>query len=161
MRPRFGAHLVHALAEHVAVGPREVHVLEDAVRERRGRKRLERPQPVGADDQHLARLDVAHVGGADQIERAGLRADDAGVAEPAERERPEPVRIAHGDQPVLASACTSENAPCTCDDRLDDARPRRVAAFERAYRCSMTSVSLLDLEDRPLAHELVAQLAAR
>ena len=33
--------------------------------------------PVGADDQHFARLDVAHVGGADQIHRARLRADDA------------------------------------------------------------------------------------
>ena len=31
-------HLVDALAEHVAVGPREVHVLEDAVRERRRRE---------------------------------------------------------------------------------------------------------------------------
>ena len=41
-----GAHLVDALAEHLAVGPREVDVLEDAVRQRRGRKRLDRAQPV-------------------------------------------------------------------------------------------------------------------
>ena len=70
--------------------------------------------------EHLARLDVAHVGGADQVERAGLGADDPGVAEPAERERTEAVRIAHGDQPVLASAARSENAPLHLRDRLDE-----------------------------------------
>ena len=100
--------------EHVAVGPREVDVLEDAVRERAGGNGLIERSPCGADDEHFARLDVAHVGGADQIHRAGLGADDPGVAEPAERERPEPVRIAHGDQPIAASASTSENAPRTC-----------------------------------------------
>ena len=36
-----GAHLVDAPAEDVAVGPREVDVLEDAVRQRRRRKRLD------------------------------------------------------------------------------------------------------------------------
>ena len=46
-RPRLGAHLVDALAEHVAVGTREVDVLEDALlRLRRRRKRLDRPQAV-------------------------------------------------------------------------------------------------------------------
>ena len=35
-----------------------------------------RPQPVGVTITHLARLDVAHVGGADQVEGARLRADD-------------------------------------------------------------------------------------
>ena len=87
--------------------------------------------PVGADDQHLARLDVAHVGRADQIHRAGLRADDVRVAEPAERERPEAVRIADGDQPVLASASTSENAPCTCDTDSTIASST-LRAFDRA-----------------------------
>ena len=67
-----GAHFVDALAEHFAVGPREIHVLEDAVRQRRVRERLDRSQAMRADDQDLARLDVAHVGGADQVERAGF-----------------------------------------------------------------------------------------
>ena len=39
-----GPHLVDALAEHVAVRPREIHVLEDAVRERRRRERIDRSQ---------------------------------------------------------------------------------------------------------------------
>ena len=73
-------------------------------------KRLDRPHALGADHQHFARLDVAHVGGADQIERAGLRADDLRVAEPSERERPEAVRIAHGDQLVLGEQHQRERA---------------------------------------------------
>ena len=113
-----GADLVHALAEHVAVGPREVDVLEHAVRERRRRERLQRAQAAVADDQHLARLDVADVGRADQIERAGLGADDAGVAELAERERPEAVRIARGDQPILREQHERERA-ADLRDRFD------------------------------------------
>ena len=62
---------------------------------------MDRPQPAVADDQHFARLDVAHVGRADQIERAGFRTDDPGAIELAERQRTEAVRIARGNQPVL------------------------------------------------------------
>ena len=39
-----GAHFVDALAEHIAVGPREVDVLEDALRRGRRRERLDRLQ---------------------------------------------------------------------------------------------------------------------
>ena len=61
--PEVGAHLVDALPEHLAVGPREVDVLEDAVRRAcAGGNARDRPQPVGADDEHLAGLDIAHVG---------------------------------------------------------------------------------------------------
>ena len=56
-----GADLVHAAAEDIAVGPGEVHVLEDAVRERLRRERLDRPEPAVADDEQLAGLDVANV----------------------------------------------------------------------------------------------------
>ena len=41
-----GPHFVDAPAEDVAVGPGEVHVFEDAVRERRGRKRLDRSHAI-------------------------------------------------------------------------------------------------------------------
>ena len=111
--PEVGAHLVDALAEHFAVGPREVDVLEHAVRQRRRRERADRFQAVRPDDDHLAGLDVAHVGRVDQIERAGLRAHDPRVAEPAERERPESVRIARGDQMILRHDA-NENAPDSC-----------------------------------------------
>ena len=136
-----GAHLVDALAEDVAVGAREVDVLEDAVGERRRRKRMQRAQAAVADDHHLAGLDVAHVGRADQIERAGLGADDVGVAEPAERERPEAVRVARRDQAVLGQQHEREG-PGDLRDRLDQrvldrcarASARRGAARPRC-RC--------------------------
>ena len=66
-------------------------MLEHTVRQRLRRKRLDRPEPAVADDEELAGLDVAHVLRADQVEGARLGADDPGVAEAAERERPEPV----------------------------------------------------------------------
>ena len=97
----FRPHLVDTAAEHVAVGPREIDVLEHALGQRSGGNGLMERRPL-ADDEDLARLDVAHVRGADQIERAGFRADNPGVAEPAEREGAEAVRIARRDQPVLA-----------------------------------------------------------
>src|SRR5207244_3615708 len=95
-----GPDLVYALAKHVAVGPREIYVLEDAVRERRRRERLDRPHPLGADDEDLAGLDVTQVRRADEIHGARFGADDHRIAEAAERERPEAVRIADGNHAV-------------------------------------------------------------
>jgi hypothetical protein len=66
-----------------------------------GGKRLDRPDPGRRNDQHLARLDVALVGRADEIHGARFRTDDDGVAEAAERERAEAVRIADGNQAIL------------------------------------------------------------
>ena len=97
--------------------------------------------PDGADDHDLAGLDVAHVGRADQIERAGLGAHDDGVAETAERQRPEPVRIAHGDEPILRHQRERKGA-LHVRHRLDDrlvgrrrARSRVQDAESLRYRC--------------------------
>ena len=104
--------------------------------------------PVGRDDQHLARLDVALVGGADEIHRARFRADDDGVAQPAERQRAEPMRIADRDQPILASASPARTRPAP-------ARPTRrsrlrCCAPSIARRgAGSTSVSLFDWKIDP------------
>ena len=50
---------------------------------------------------HLAGVHLAHQLGADDVEGAALRGDDEAVAEPAQRERPDPVRVAEGDDRVL------------------------------------------------------------
>ena len=105
---------------------------------------------------HLAGLDVAHVGGADEIERAGLRADDPGVAETAERERAEAVRIARGDQAILGEEREREGAGAA--GAIDSTSASSNApACDRAYRCSDTSVSLLVWKIEPCSHQLVAQ----
>ena len=152
-----GADLVDAAAEHVAVGAREVDVLEDAVRERLRRERLERPDRRAADDQHLARLDVAHVGGADEVERAGLRADDHGVAEPPEHERPEPVRVARGEDLIPGDHRQRVRA-AHLRQRLDDRVLDRRVAFDRANRCTMTSVSVVVWKIEPCATRLVLEV---
>ena len=113
------ANLVDAAAEDIAVGAREVHVLEDAVRERRGRIRLDRLHAVGRHNQHFARLYIAFVSGADEIHRARFRADHPGIVEPAERERTESVRIAHRHQAI---AREHHEGKCSLHlrDRLDN-----------------------------------------
>ena len=98
---KLGPNLVHALAEHVAVRSREIHVLEDALRLRRGCERPYRLQALLADDDDLTRFDVAKVGRANQVHGARLGADHPRVAKPADRQRPEPMRIARADQPIL------------------------------------------------------------
>ena len=77
-------------------------------------QRLRRVQAVLVDDDELAGPDVALEVGADQVERAGLGGDDPVVAEPAERERPEPVRVAEGDERAVGER----------DDRVGALEPR-------------------------------------
>ena len=68
------AHVVDAAAVHDRVGPGEVDVFEDAgPRRLPGAKRID-SMPVVGDDDDLAVLDVADEAGADDVERAGLRA---------------------------------------------------------------------------------------
>ena len=57
--------------------------------------------PRLVEPEELARPDVSLDGGADQIERAALGGDDPVVADPAEHERPNPVRVAEGDERVV------------------------------------------------------------
>ncbi len=60
--------------------------------------------PFGTDAHHFARFDIVHVIGVDQIERAGFRCEDVGLAvfrlHLTERQRPEAVRIARHDHAV-------------------------------------------------------------
>jgi hypothetical protein len=82
-------------------------------------KRFHRAHPVGANHDHLAGLDIAHVGGVDEIEGARLRAHDPGVTQPAERQRAEPVRVADRDQVVARDQRERERAG-ELRDRLDE-----------------------------------------
>jgi hypothetical protein len=152
-----GPHLVHAVPEHVAVGPREVDVFEDAVLQRLRAERLDRPQAAGVDDQDLARFHVPHVGRADQIERARLRADDEGIAQSAECERTEAVWIAHRDQPVVGQDGQRIGAAGLAN-RFDQRALDRVGLGPRVQVQEDLRVAG-GLEDRSLADEVVAQLA--
>src|SRR5207245_214855 len=61
--------------EDPAVGASEVHVLEHAALELLLLEREDRPLAGIVDRDDLARLEIALVGGADDVERAGLRAE--------------------------------------------------------------------------------------
>ncbi len=115
---------VHLDALERRVGAREVEELPDAERSARGGlERLHGTEPARVGDDDLARLDLAHHLGADEVEStrlggdhpgfravggdqvslpgAGGSAADAAGVDPAEHERTEAVRVAEGDQPPL------------------------------------------------------------
>ena len=78
------------------------------------------------------------------------------VAELAERERPEPVRIADGDQPVLRQHDERKRA-AHLRDRLDDGVLDRLRRRPRVEVQDDLGVAG-GLEDGALAHQVVAQL---
>src|SRR6266566_1282615 len=82
LAPQGPAHAIDRPAEDRAVGPREVHQLEDAASMW---LRRECRQPIdlrwrSLNAQEFAGLELAHRGGADQIERSRLGGDDVAVA---------------------------------------------------------------------------------
>ena len=91
------ARRVHALAVQVGVGTREVDELEQAELRRRFGE-VVRAQPGRVDGHHLARLDVAHVMRADDVERRALAGENPSARDAAQRERPEAVWVAHPDE---------------------------------------------------------------
>jgi hypothetical protein len=120
--------LVEVAALHVRVRPGEVDELEDAQR-RVGRRVADRAGLAARlEDHHLARFDVADVLGADDVEGGRLGRQEPGVAvapgprsgalgtrcdalDPSEHERPEAVRVADADEPVLVEDHERERAP--------------------------------------------------
>ena len=92
------AGVVDRSAMNDRVGPREIDVFEDAGPSRLPRQREEALHPVAVDDHHLAVLDVADEFRPDDVERAGLRAEDRAALELAEHERADAERIARADQ---------------------------------------------------------------
>ena len=111
--------------------------------------------PSSVDHHHLARLDVAHELGADDVEGAGFRGQDRRAFQHAQHQRPHAIGIAHADQ------------------LLGGQRHQRIGAFDLAQRVDQ----LVDdaragtarrqmhdgfgvgggLEDRALRHQFVAQ----
>src|SRR5262249_56878600 len=78
--------LEHGAAEDLAVGPREVDVLEDALAHGLGREGAEGPLARALDDHELAGLELPHELRADEVEGAGLGGHDGGAVELADHE---------------------------------------------------------------------------
>ena len=102
-------------------------------------------------------LDVAHEVGADDVERAGLRRDDPGIAEPAQHQRPHAQGIAHGDHACPASAPPANRRPAPGAAR----RPCRSSTLSlEAGRDEMDDDFGVAgrLEQAAAAHELAAHV---
>jgi len=93
------------------VRPAEVDVLEHAEALARGTPEgLGRAHAGLVDHDEFARLHLALVVGADDVERAGLRGEDPSVVEAAEDQRAHAQRIAHADDLVLRDGDEREGA---------------------------------------------------
>ena len=144
---------VHLDAVEPGVGPGEVEELEDA--ERAARRRAAAPartrSPSGPATSELAGPELALEGGADQVERAGLRCDHRVVAEPAEHERAEAVRVAEGEERPSASPTTAAAPSIRSSAAATASSSGRSSA---AIRAAITSLS--EVEREP-ARKLLAE----
>ena len=96
--PHLDAHLGDVASAEVAVGSGEINEFEDAERGARRCEGTERTHTFRVDDHDLAGRDLALELRSDEIQRAGFRGEHVRVAEAAEDERTEPVRVAHADE---------------------------------------------------------------
>ena len=141
---------VHRDAAEARVGPREVHVLEDA--ERAPRRRA-RPAPSASPSSSTQTTSPGRTSrttlGADQIERAGLGGDDPVVADPA-RARAAGSRAGRGTRP----ASRPRSRPPSTHPRAAHRRSRPPPGAEpesRASSAAITSVSEVDAGLTPSA----------
>ena len=91
-------------------------------------KREEALHPVAVDDHHLAVLDVADEFRADDVERAGLRAEDRAAVELAKHQRADAERIARADQLLVGQRHERIGAfdlGQRLDEAVDDPGPAR------------------------------------
>ena len=150
------ARAMHLDASDLRVGPREVHVLEDAERAPRGGDGLRGVQTLGVDPDDLARLHVADDLGADEVERARLGRDRPVVAQSTERERTESARVAKRNERVVHDRGHRVRAlePSHRVRHRFDERGR-IASEERCYELRVRSRRHPDAVGEELATKLL------
>ena len=111
--------------------------------------------PSSRVDDDLAVLDVAHVARADDVERAGLRGEDRAAVELAETSG----RMPSGSRAPISFLLVSDDqriGALELAQRLDEACRRSGVRRERATRCRITSVSVVDCMMAPSRDQLRA-----
>ena len=114
--------------------------------------------PVLVEHDDLAVLDVAHIFGADDVERAGFRGEDRGAVELADHQRADAERIAGADELLVGEADEGVGAferAQSFDKTVDEpvaARPRH----EMQDNLGVAG----RLHQRAVVHELAAQRQA-
>ena len=107
------------------------------------------------DHHHLARLDVAHIFGADDVEGAGFGGEDQRAVQLAHHQRAHAIGIAHADQLLGGERHQRIGAlhlAQRVDQLVDDAR-----LVLRAVRWTMVSVSEVDWKIAPCRPASLAQ----
>ena len=153
------AHVVDAAAADDRIRPREIDVFEDAGPRRHRQERLVRMRAVLVEDQNLAVVDVAHILGADDVERAGLGREDRAAVELAQHQRPNAERVARADQFLVGQADKGVGAfehAQALDETVDEA----VAMRTRHQMQDHLGVGGR-LHHGAVAHELLAQRRCR
>ena len=119
-----------------------------------GRERLAGVEAGVVDPHDLARAHVAHLLGADEVERAGLGGDDPVVADPPERERADPMRVAERNERVLCHRDHRVGALEALHRGGNGLRERRGIAREQ--RCDDLGVGARDELD-PVGDQLLSE----
>ena len=152
------------LAVEHTVGAREVHELEEAQSrvDPLSVERVHAAVAVGVDDDHLARLDLAHEVRADRVKGRGLGGEHPPVIEPAEAQRAEAVGIAHADEMGLVHQHQRERAfeagqhlrDCELEVATIAARVGRIGAGDQlGHQIAVAAARVGTGEHRQLARE--------
>ena len=152
------AHVVDVAAADDRIRPREIDVFEDAGPRRHRRERLVRLRAVLVEHDDLAVLDVAHVFGADDVERAGFRGEDRAAVELADHQRADAERVARADELLVGEADEGIGA-FELAQALDEAVDETVAAGARHQMQDHLGVGGR-LHHRAVVHQLAAQRQA-
>ena len=110
------------------IGPGEIDVLEDAGPRRLPRQGEEALHPVAVDHHHFAVLDVANEFRPDDVERAGLGAEDRAAVQFAQHQRADAERIARPDELLVGQRDQRIGALDLgqgLDEAIDDPWPAR------------------------------------
>ncbi len=142
-------------SEHDAVRTREINVLENTFGKPRCVQRLDGPQFLTADVNDFARLHLAKVSCADEIERAGLRSKHVGAVHFPDRQRTEAVRIAHPDQRIFGQQ-QKRKGPLNLCQRLGQ-RIQEVMGLRSRQKVKNDFTVAGGLEDGSLPFEFLTQ----
>src|SRR5579862_3028940 len=104
------AHVVDTAATDDRVWSRKIDVFEDAWPRGQLTERLFRMFAVFVENDDFAIFDIAHVLGADDIERTGFGGEDRTAVELSEHQRPDAQRVARADQLLVGEAHESVRA---------------------------------------------------
>ena len=149
------ARLIHVAAFQRGIRTREIDVFEHA---KTVLLRLEGEMdmhPFLVHHDHLARLDVAHIGGADDVQGAGFRRKDIGAVQLAQHQRAHPIGITHADQ-LLGGQRHQRKGAFHLAQRVNQLVHDPVLGRARHQMNDGLGVGGA-LEDRALPHQLGAQ----